>query len=166
MADRLSKFRNQSKKGSNKYVGKRNDNKGLNKEGKLFDKVRTYKWETDLKDGNVAEGDTIPLSKATHGPNKEHQVEWNKYRRAVSVEAIARHGASKAIDQADARIMRQIQHRIRTQFVDVLDLSTAEGWGEGIQKALAASWGRLATFEEFNGSETVSFVNPMDVATY
>ena len=41
MADRLRKFRNQSKKGSNKYVGKRNDNKGLNKEGKLFDKVRT-----------------------------------------------------------------------------------------------------------------------------
>ena len=40
MADRLRKFRNQSKKGSNKYVGKRNDNKGLNKEGKLFDKVR------------------------------------------------------------------------------------------------------------------------------
>lgn len=40
MADRLRKFRNQSKKRSNKYVGKRNDNKGLNKEGKLFDKVR------------------------------------------------------------------------------------------------------------------------------
>ena len=32
----LRKFRNQSKKGSNKYVGKRNDNKGLNKEGRLF----------------------------------------------------------------------------------------------------------------------------------
>lgn len=40
MADRLRKFRNQSKKRSNKYVGKRNDNKGVNKERKLFDKVR------------------------------------------------------------------------------------------------------------------------------
>ena len=40
MADRLRKFRNQSKKRSNKYVGKRNDNKDVNKERKLFDKVR------------------------------------------------------------------------------------------------------------------------------
>ena len=43
MADRLRKFRNQSKKRSNKYVGKRNDNKDVayrDWERKLFDKVR------------------------------------------------------------------------------------------------------------------------------
>ena len=40
MADRLRKFRNQAKKRSNKYVSKRNDNMGLNKERKLVDKVR------------------------------------------------------------------------------------------------------------------------------
>lgn len=129
-------------------------------------KIRTYKWETDLKDGNIPEGENIPLSKASQSPDKEHQVAWNKYRRAVSVEAIARHGASVAIDRADSKIMRDIQHRIKTQFVDFLDLSETTVAGEGIQKALAASWGQLATFDEFNGSETVSFVNPLDVATY
>ena len=37
---------------------------------------------------------------------------------------------------------------------------------EGLQKALAQSWGKLSTFEEFDGAQFVSFVNPMDVATY
>jgi hypothetical protein len=129
-------------------------------------KIKTYKWETTLQDGNVGEGEDIPLSKATHEPDNEFQVSWNKYRRAVSVESIARHGASKAIDQADAKIMRKIQHRIKSQFTDFLGLDPTTVTGEGLQKALAATWGQLASFDEFNGSETVAFVNPMDVATY
>lgn len=35
-----------------------------------------------------------------------------------------------------------------------------------LQKALAASWGKAATFEEFDGAPLVSLVNPLDVADY
>lgn len=129
-------------------------------------KIQTYKWDTTLVDGTIAEGEDIPLSKATHVPDKDFQVAWNKYRRAVSVETIARHGASKAIDRADSKILREIQHRIKSQFTTFLDMSPTPVAGEGLQKALAATWGQLALFDEFNGSETVAFVNPMDVATY
>lgn len=129
-------------------------------------KIVTYEWDVQMANSKVGEGETIPLSKVTHGPGTEHQIEWDKHRRAVSVEAIARHGASKAIDQADGKIMREIQHRIKTEFIDFLGDAPTTVAGEGLQKALAATWGKLASFDEFNGSETVAFINPMDVATY
>ena len=128
--------------------------------------IQMYKWDTDLKDGNVAEGEDIPLSKATRAKDRNFQVAFNKWRRSVSAEAIARHGASRAITEADNKLLRAIQGGIKTKFVDFLKTSPTKVTEEGIQKALATSWGKLSTFEEFDGAEFVSFVNPMDVAKY
>ena len=75
-------------------------------------KIKTYKWETDIDKTSVGEGETIPLSKVTRKADKEYQVAWFKKRRAVSAEAIARHGASLAIDQADQRVMREILNKV------------------------------------------------------
>lgn len=80
-------------------------------------KIQTYKWETDVKDGSVAEGEDIPLSKVTRAKDKDYTVTFNKWRRAVSAEAIARHGASLAIDKADNRLLRQIQGNLKSKFV-------------------------------------------------
>lgn len=129
-------------------------------------KIQMYKWTTTLKDGAVAEGEDIPLSKVTRAKDKSHQVTFNKWRRAVSAESIARHGASLAIDQADNKLLRQIQGGIKTKFVDLLGSAPTKINGVGLQKALANSWGKLNTFEEFDGAEFVSFINPMDAATY
>ena len=71
-------------------------------------KIKTYKWEKDIDTHNPAEGETMPLSKVTRTTDQEYQVEWFKKRRAVSADAIARHGASVAIDQAAPRVMREI----------------------------------------------------------
>ena len=129
-------------------------------------KIRTYKWTTDIDATNPAEGETIPLSKVTRAVNKEYQVEWIKKRRAVSAEAIARHGASLAIDQADQRIMREIQNNIKTDFFTFLKTDPTKVNGTGLQGALAQSWGKLQTFSEFDGSPIVSFVSSLDVANY
>lgn len=129
-------------------------------------KIRTYKWETDIGQTSVGEGETIPLSKVTRALNKEHQVEWFKKRRAVSAEAIARHGASLAIDQADQRIMREIQNSIKTDFFTFLKTEPTKVKGTGLQGALAQSWGKLQTFSEFDGAPIVSFVSSLDVADY
>lgn len=91
---------------------------------------------------------------------------FNKWRRAVSAEAIARHGASKAIDEADNKLLRKIQGGIKTQFMTFLATNPTKVEGVGLQKALATSWGKLNTFEDFDGADFVSFVNPMDVAAY
>lgn len=129
-------------------------------------KIRTYKWETDINNTNVGEGETIPLSKVTRALDKEYQVEWLKKRRAVSAEAIARHGASLAIDQADQRVMREIQNGIKTDFFTFLKTKPTKVTGTGLQGALAKTWGKLQTFSEFDGSPIVSFVSSLDVADY
>lgn len=129
-------------------------------------KIQMYKWTTSLKDGAVAEGEDIPLSKVTRAKERSFTVTWGKYRRAVSAESIARHGASLAIDQADNKLLRQIQGGIKSKFVDFLGTAPTVVEGGSLQKALAQSWGKLATFEEFDGAQFVSFVNPLDVADY
>ena len=129
-------------------------------------KIKTYKWEKDIDTTTTAEGDTIPLSKVTRKADKEYQVAWIKKRRAVSAEAIARHGASLAIDQADQRIMREIQNGIKTDFFNFLKAAPTKVNGTGLQGALAQTWGKLQTFSEFDGSPIVSFVNSLDVANY
>ncbi|MDT2737954.1 phage capsid protein [Enterococcus pseudoavium] len=128
--------------------------------------IQMYEWETTLQSGAVAEGEDIPLSKATRKKGKAHQVTFNKWRRAVSAEAIARHGAARAITEADNKLLRKIQGGIKTDFVTFLGTAPTKNTGEGLQKALATAWGKLSTFEEFDGAQFVSFVNPMDVATY
>ncbi|WP_122645704.1 phage capsid protein [Enterococcus mediterraneensis] len=129
-------------------------------------KIQMYKWTTALKDGAVAEGEDIPLSKVTRAKDKSYQVTFNKWRRAVSAESIARHGASVAIDQADNKLLRQVQGGIKTKFVEFMGTNPTAIEAVGLQKALAQSWGKLTTFEEFDGAEFVSFINPMDAATY
>ncbi|MGM0239872.1 phage capsid protein [Enterococcus sp. AZ103] len=128
--------------------------------------VQMYEWETDLKSGVVAEGEDIPLSKATRKKGKSFQVAFNKWRRAVSAEAIARHGASRAIDEADNKLIRKIQGGIKSNFVTFLGTSPTKLTEESLQKSLAKSWATLSTYEEFDGAEFVSFVNPLDVADY
>ena len=129
-------------------------------------KIKTYKWEKEIDSTNPGEGETIPLSKVTRTKDKEYTVEWFKKRRAVSAEAIARHGASLAIDQADQRIMREIQNGIKTDFFNFLKADPTKVNGTGLQGALAQTWGKLQTFSEFDGSPIVSFVNSLDVADY
>lgn len=129
-------------------------------------KIKTYKWDADLNKTNPGEGETIPLSKVTRTPDKEYTVEWFKKRRVTTAEAIARHGASRAINESDNRIMREIQNGIKEQFFDFLKKKPTKVKGAGLQKALANSWGKLSTFNEFEGSPIVSFVSPLDVAEF
>ncbi|HFI0398410.1 TPA: phage capsid protein [Streptococcus suis] len=129
-------------------------------------KIQTYKWEVVEKTDAVAEGEDIPLSKVTRKKAKEFTVEWFKRRRAVTAEAIARHGASRAIDEADLKLMRNIQNGIKKQFATFLSTNPTRIESTSLQKALAASWGKAATFEEFDGAPLVSLVNPLDVADY
>lgn len=129
-------------------------------------KIQTYKWTADVGTTKTAEGETIPLSKMTRAKDQEYTVEWFKKRRAVSAEAIARHGASRAITEADTRLLREIQNGIKDDFLAYLKKTKTKVKGKGLQQALANSWGKLTTFNEFEGSPLVSFVNPLDVAEY
>ena len=99
-------------------------------------KIKTYKWNVDLNNTNPGEGETIPLSKVTRTPDKEYTVEWFKKRRVTTAEAIARHGASRAINESDNRIMREIQNGIKEQFFDFLKKKPTKVKGAGLLKAV------------------------------
>ena len=129
-------------------------------------KIKTYKWSVDLDGTNPAEGETIPLSKVTRVLDKEYTVAWFKKRRVTTAEAIARHGAARAITESDKRIMREIQNGIKNDFFTFLKIKPTKVKGVGLQKALAQSWAKIATFNEFEGSPIVSFVSSLDVANY
>lgn len=129
-------------------------------------KIQTYKWEVTLDQTDPGEGETIPLSKVTRTKDKDYTVKWFKKRRATTAESIARHGAARAITEADKRIMRELQNGIKDAFFTFLKTKPTKVKGVGLQKALSASWAKLATFNEFEGSPLVSFVSPLDVANY
>lgn len=130
-------------------------------------KINLYKWSVDMnKDATVGEGETIPLSKVTRELDRTVTVEWLKKRRAVSAEAIARHGVDIAITQSDAKLMREIQNGVKKDFVDFLGTTETKIDTPDLQNALSKSWGKLQTIPEFEGQQLVSFVNPMDVVDF
>lgn len=129
--------------------------------------INLYKWAVDMDTAaTVGEGETIPLSKVTRALDRTVKVEWLKKRRAVSAEAVARHGANIAIDQADKRLLREIQSGVKTDFVSFLGTTNTKISAADLQIALSQSWGKLQLVPEFEGQSFVSFVNPMDVANF
>lgn len=55
----------------------------------------------ELQSGDVAEGAVIPLSQFEVEPVEYSTISLQKYRKAVTMEAIARYGAAAAIDKTD-----------------------------------------------------------------
>lgn len=120
-----------------------------------------------LEDGNVAEGDIIPLSKYTTVETPVGEIALKKWRKATSAEAILDKGYDQAVDETNDKMLQDIQGNIRTGIVGSLTIDgqpTASG--SNTQAALADAWGKLAVIFENDAVETVYFLNPMDVASY
>ena len=120
-----------------------------------------------LEDGNVAEGDIIPLSKYTTVETPIGEITLGKWRKATSAEAILDKGYDQAVDETSDKMLQDIQGNIRRGIVNSL---TIEGQptasGANTQAALADAWGKLAVIFENDAVETVFFLNPMDIANY
>ena len=120
-----------------------------------------------LEDGNVAEGDIIPLSKYTTVETPLKEIELKKWRKATSAEAILDKGYDQAVDETSDKMLQDIQGKIRTGIIGSLTIDgqpTASG--ANTQAALADAWGKLANIFENDAVETVYFLNPMDIASY
>ena len=120
-----------------------------------------------LEDGNVAEGDIIPLSKYKTVDTPLKEIELKKWRKATSAEAILDKGYDQAVDETSDKMLQDIQGNIRTGIVDSLTIDgqpTASG--ANTQAALADAWGKLAVIFENDAVESVYFLNPMDIASY
>ncbi|WP_317415084.1 hypothetical protein [Thermophilibacter provencensis] len=140
--------------------------------------IKTYKYTTDIKDGNVAEGEYIPLSKVSKAIDQTYDLTLQKWRRNTTAEAIQEKGRSVAINETDGKFIAALQNEVKTDlFGAVTGTTKTSAAGENLQQALANMWGALTQiFEDYDGfadpdddgadGRFVFFVNPLDVAEY
>ena len=121
-----------------------------------------------LADGNVAEGDLIPLSTVVPQPLATKEILLKKYRKVTSMEAIGKYGRDEAINKTDDALVREVQKAIRTDLFDAVKATggtTQLNLNAGtLQGALASAWGALEVLFEDDTPQAIAFVNPMDVA--
>ena len=128
-----------------------------------------YSVTGTLQDGNVAEGDVIPLSQYEVDKKPVGNITLKKWRKAVSAEAIKKSGYDNAVRDTDKALLKDVQNGVRSDLFAFLndeigDDTTAKG--DTLQAALADAWGQLQVKFEDDTAETVYFVNPLDVSSY
>lgn len=139
--------------------------------------VKTYKYTSDIKDGNVAEGEYIPLSKVSRTLDQTIALTLNKWRRNTTAEAVQSKGRDRAINDTDAKFISGLQGNIKSDLLSaVTGTQKTAPQGKTIQAALSNMWAALETiFEDYDGFGDIDddgvppfvfFVNPTDVAAY
>lgn len=128
--------------------------------------LKTYKAVGTLENGTVGEGETIPLSKFETIPVTYDDISLDKWRKATSAEAIVEKGYDQAVGMTTDKMLKLIQGGIMTNFFNFLATGTGHAVGNGLQGALAQTWGQLQVLFEDEEIDSVYFVNPLDIADY
>lgn len=128
-----------------------------------------YKTTGTLQSGAVNEGEIIPLSEYETEKTPVGTITLNKWRKAVTAEAIMKSGYDAAVRETDTAMLRDVQKGIRTSLFDFINgtiTGSATAGGVDLQSALADGWGQLQVKFEDDAVEPVYFVNPLDVSAY
>ena len=128
--------------------------------------LKAYKATGTLENGEVAEGDLIPLSKYEVEPVTFAEITLKKWRKATSAEAIVERGYDQAHDMTSAALIKDVQKGIKNQFFAFLATGTGTATGATFQAALAQAWAQLQIKFEDTDIEAVYFMNQLDVADY
>ena len=144
---------------------------GVTRKIPMMEGTTMYVYATSgtLQSGAVPEGEVIPLSQYATTKTPVGEITLNKYRKAVSAEAIKKSGYDAAVNDTDRALLRDVQKTIRTSFFTLLNGSitgSTTATGVGLQAALADAWGKLQVKFEDDTAEVVYFVNPADVSAY
>lgn len=132
------------------------------------DAMYIYEITGTLQNGNVPEGEIIPLSAYEQTKTKVGEMVLRKYRKGTSGEAIVKSGANVAVGDTDKKMLQDVQKNIRSEFFTFLGniQNTTSASGTGLQATLADSWGKLQVAFEDDDVQPVHFVNPEDIADY
>lgn len=128
--------------------------------------LKVYKASGELEDGEVAEGEIIPLSKYKVAGTPIGELTLNKWRKATTAEALIEYGENQAITMTTNRMLKDVQKKIRGDFFTYLAGGGGTATGKGLQAALANGWGKLQGLFEDDEIQSVYFLNPLDVADY
>lgn len=128
--------------------------------------LKAYKATGTLQDGNVAEGELIPLSKYVTEPVTLAEIVLKKWRKQTTAEAIIEKGRDQAVLQTNDAMLKDVQKGIRSDFFSFLATGTGVATGATFQATLAQAWGQLQVLFEDDDIDAVYFMNPLDVADY
>lgn len=122
-----------------------------------------------LQDGNVGEGEQIPLSKAQIAESTYEEMQIQKYQKEVSIEAINEHGYDNAVTMTDAEFLVELQNAVTDPFFQYINAGTLTASFDTFQMSLAMAKGLvLNEFKKMHRTATdvVAFVNVLDVYEY
>lgn len=139
--------------------------------GSALKQYRFNVIESEAPNGDVAEGEVIPLTKVERELVNITELEFRKFRKSTSAEAIQAHGYDLAINRTDAELIRYVQKKFRTDF-----FATIEGAvnnpdrtnnevlsGKNLQGALSRGRANLSVLLD-DEVTPIALVNPNDVA--
>lgn len=122
-----------------------------------------------LQNGAVGEGENIPYSQASVVEQDYAKITLEKYAKAVSVEAVAEHGAEAAIDMTDTAFLNELQGNVLDRFYAYLATGTLTSEEATFQMAIAMAIGKVKDkFKKMrkNATKVVVWVNTLDAYKY
>lgn len=128
--------------------------------------IKTYTSSVTLDGTQVAPGDIIPLSQVTLEDGPSHELEWDKKRKAVTMEDIQKYGFDRAVTLTDNKLINEIQKSVRTKLLTQLSTGTATATGTGLQQVMAKNWATVTAKFDEDDVQVVSFMNPYDAGDY
>ena len=128
--------------------------------------LKVQKVTGTLESGAVPEGEIIPLSQYATTWTPIGEMTLKKWRKATTAEAILKGGYDQAVNDTNAKLIRDIQKGIRSDFITYLGLGTGTASGTDLQSALAEAWGQLQVKFEDDDIQAVYIMNPLDIADY
>ncbi len=132
-------------------------------------KLVSSKATVELQDGNVPEGDEVPLSQATVTPVAYEDLELEKFRKRVTAEAVAKYGAPIAVQKTDDAFLVELQNKVLDRFYTFAQTGTLTGSYATFQMAVSMAVTLVKDkFKKMRRDYTniVVFVNTIDVGKY
>lgn len=122
-----------------------------------------------LQSGDVAEGDLVPLSQYEVTEKDFDTIKIQKYKKGVSIEAIADKGYEAAVAMTDEEFTSDLQNVVMDKFYTQLKMGSLVGHETSWQMAFAMAIGRVKNkFETMGRTATgiAVWVNTLDVYKY
>ena len=131
--------------------------------------LKTKKVSGTLKDGDVAEGEEIPMSQYKVEEETFDTIKIKKYRKGVSIESIAERGYEAAVEMTDEEFKSDLQNVVLDKFYTQLKMGSLVGHETTWQMAFAMAIGKVKNkFETMKRTATgvAVWVNTLDVYKY
>lgn len=129
--------------------------------------IKQYKLTKTNSPTQVAEGETISLTKITRKLANTFTLSLKKYRKQTTAEAIQQSGYNAAVNETDGKLLGEVRKDIKSAFFATVNAGTGTATaGSNLQTALANLWGALQVYYEDMDVTPVFFVNPLDAAAY